>query len=162
MSEKVHVTQYNLHANVETFEILFFLKFLEVISPFCQLMISLFWTSVDVYYGFQSQDGFIQLRAIESSDSPMVWYLLISWWPAWYIKFLNYKKDEKNIEKNDNFSLNIQQQTITYLIICLNVGHISLVTYTIVCHQIFSFLLNTTKCFRKLSHRQQLQNNQTL
>ena len=48
-------------------------------------LIPLFWTSDDICPGFQSQSGFsyfralLQLCATESSDSPLVQYLLTSW-----------------------------------------------------------------------------------
>ena len=47
-----------------------------------------FWTSCDVYSGFQSQGGFLAcmlpcLGAMDSSDSLLVQNRHTSWWPAW-------------------------------------------------------------------------------
>ena len=41
----------------------------------------LFSASGDVCPGFQSQGG--SLACVDSSDSPLVWHLPTSWWPAW-------------------------------------------------------------------------------
>ena len=41
----------------------FFLKFLKDMSPFVGPLIPLFWTSGDIYSGFQSQSGFCLIRA---------------------------------------------------------------------------------------------------
>ena len=49
------------------------------------LLILLFWTSDDICSGFQSQGGplLCAFSLVLSSDSPLLWHLLVSWWPAW-------------------------------------------------------------------------------
>ena len=58
------------------------------ISPFTVPLVSLFCTSGDVYPWFQSRGRSLtsmlhHLHAMDSADSPLTWYLLSSWWPAW-------------------------------------------------------------------------------
>ena len=64
----------------------FFLKFFWRTVLFVGPLMYLSWTSGDVCHGFQSQGGshacMLQI-AMDSSDSPLVWHLLTSWWPAW-------------------------------------------------------------------------------
>ena len=46
-------------------------------------LVPLFWTSGDIYPGFQSHGGPPCLHAMDSPDSPLVWHLLTYTWPAW-------------------------------------------------------------------------------
>ena len=57
-------------------------------------LIPLFWTSGDVSPGFQTQGGSLtcvlcRLHAMNSSDSPLVWYLLTVWGSAWQQSFFD-------------------------------------------------------------------------
>ena len=68
---------------------IFFLKiFWRTQVLFVGPLITLFWTSGDIYPGFQCQGGSLtcllcHLHAMDSSDLPLVWHLLTSWQPAW-------------------------------------------------------------------------------
>ena len=64
------------------------------ISLFLGPLVPLLWTSGDVCPGFQIQDGFLIcmlhcLHTTAYSDSPMVWHLRISWWPAVKLGFFD-------------------------------------------------------------------------
>ena len=53
-------------------------------------LIPLFWTSGEVYPGFQSQGGSLtcvlpRLRTTDVSDSALAWHLPTSWRPAWQL-----------------------------------------------------------------------------
>ena len=76
------------------------LKAMEVFKKFWRTLvvlfvgqlISVFWTSGDVWPVFQSQGGFLvcvlcHLRAMDSSDSPLVWHLLTFSRPATEVYF---------------------------------------------------------------------------
>ena len=66
----------------------FFQNFWRTWVLFVGPLIPLFWTSGDIYPGFQSQVGSLAcmlpcLCTTDSWDSPLVQHLLTSWWPAW-------------------------------------------------------------------------------
>ena len=69
---------------------IFLKKFWRTWVLFVGLQIPLFWTSGDVSPGFQTQGGSLacvlpRLCTMNSWDSPLVWHLLTSWWPAWQL-----------------------------------------------------------------------------
>ena len=71
----------------------FFVNFWRTSVIFVGLLIPLFWTSGDIWPGFQSQGGclicmFPRLHPMDSSDSPLVQHLLTSWRPALQLNLL--------------------------------------------------------------------------
>ena len=54
-----------------------FFNFWSTSFPFVGPLTPLFWTSSDVWPGFQNQGGSHHLHATESSDSPLVQHLLV-------------------------------------------------------------------------------------
>ena len=76
-------------------EVEFFLKiFWRTWVLFVGPLIPLLWTSSDISSGFQSQSGQPYSHLAEAYvlhvpwDSPLVWHLLTSWQPAWWLSCL--------------------------------------------------------------------------
>ena len=84
-------TDYGIESRAGDF--FFNLNFWRTQVLFVGTLIPLFWTSGDVSSGFQSQSGQSYLHLAEAYvlhipwDSPLVWHLPTSWWPACQLRW---------------------------------------------------------------------------
>ena len=81
------------------------------ISSFNPRLILLFWISGHVCPGFQSQVGSLHLGT-DSSDSPLMKYLLASWHPGWRLSHFNpYICEQVLVELETRLNIPLPQVT---------------------------------------------------